>query len=118
VASVTLPSHKFNEVITMRVSGKVRMAVLLPAAAMLAILPFAQIGAMAQAPVVHHKNFVHRHPMLTSTAAGVGTYAALKMDAARKKRLHQKLNFADRHPMMMGLGAGVVTHHIIKKTDH
>jgi hypothetical protein len=103
----------------MNVSGKVRMAVLLPAVAMLAVLPFSQVGVRAQTQTaVHHKNFVHRHPMLTSTAAGVGTYAALKMDAARKKRLHQKLNFADRHPMMMGMGAGIVTHHVIKKTDH
>ena len=103
----------------MKISGKFRMAVLVPAAVMLTVLPFAQIGAQAQAShVVHHRNFAQRHPMLTSTAAGVGTYAALKADAARKKRLHQHLNFADRHPMLTGFGAGVVTHHIIKKSTH
>ena len=108
----------------MNVSGKFRSGALIPAAAMLLILPFAQLPAQAlfghhpaASNVQPHRNFVHRHPMLTSTAAGVGTYAALKMDAARKKRLHQHLNFADRHPMMMGVGAGVVTHHIIKKTE-
>jgi len=101
----------------MNVSGKFRLAALIPAAAMLVALPFAQVAAQAQANhVVHHRNFAQRHPMLTSTAAGVGTYAALKMDAARRKRHHQPLNFADRHPMMMGAGAGIVTHHVIKKT--
>ena len=100
----------------MKISGKVRMAVLLPAAAMLTVLPFAQITANAQAPVVHHKNFMQRHPTLTGTAVGIGTYAALKADARRRKRLHERLTFADRHPMLMGAGAGIVTHHVIKKT--
>lgn len=101
----------------MYVSGKLRMAVLLPTTALLLVLPFAQISGRAEGSnTVHRKNFAQRHPALTSTAAGVGTYAALKMDAARKKRLHERLNFADRHPMMMGVGAGVVTHHVIKKS--
>ena len=56
-----------------------------------------------------------KHHKMVAAAAGVGTYAALKRSAARKKAQGRKLNFAERHPMMSGAAAGLVTNHMLKK---
>jgi hypothetical protein len=56
-----------------------------------------------------------KHHKAVGMATGVGTYAALKRSAARKKARGQKLNFAERHPMMSGAAAGLVTNHMLKK---
>jgi hypothetical protein len=56
-----------------------------------------------------------KHHKLVGAAAGVGTYAALKRSAARKKAMGRKLNFAERHPMMTGAAAGLTTNHMLKK---
>lgn len=99
----------------MKISSARRLSILLPAFFAFSVTSVVPLFADATT-TGHHKNFAQRHPNLTSAGVGVGTYAALKIDAARKKRRHQKLNFADRHPMLTGAGAAIVTHHIIKKS--
>jgi len=56
-----------------------------------------------------------KHHKMVGAAAGVGTYAALKRSAARKKAAGKKLNFAERHPMLSGAAAGMATNHMLKK---
>jgi len=89
-----------------------RLTMLMMAVALLLTLgtpmpSFAQMG--------RPKNMIQKHPTLTGIAAGVGTRAALKASARRKKARGQRLNFAERHPTMSGIGAGIATRHIIKK---
>jgi len=75
-------------------------------------------GYADQAPTAHHKNFVQRHPVVTSIAAAALTHHALKVAARNRKRHHQKLTWAERHPTLSAVGVGVVTHHMIKKSTH
>jgi di/tricarboxylate transporter len=56
-----------------------------------------------------------KHHKMVGAATGVGTYAALKRSAARKKAAGRRLNFAERHPMASGVAAGMVTNHMLKK---
>ena len=56
-----------------------------------------------------------KHHRMVGAAAGVGTYAALKHSAAKKRARGEKLSFAERHPMLSGAAAGVVTNHMLKK---
>ena len=67
----------------------------------LTLVPVAGVSAQVTA---HRRrmNVVQRHPTATGVAAGVGTHAALKASARRKKARHQKLSFAERHPTLIG----------------
>ncbi len=57
-------------------------------------------------PRPHHRSFIHRHPNLTSGAAGYGAYRY-----ARSRR-H---GFMHRHPYLTGAVAAGVTHHYLRK---
>ena len=84
--------------------------------AALAFIPaaLALLAPASFAQMVHHPNFVQRHPTATGMAAGLATHHALKVAARNAKMHHQRLNFAERHPTMSGIGAGLFTRHEIK----
>lgn len=92
-----------------------RISPLLPALLAIAFALGAPTSAVrAQAPPPIHKNWVQRHPTATAIGAAALTHHALKVSAARKKRLHEKLNWAERHPTISAIVVGGVTHHEIK----
>lgn len=92
----------------MKIRNRITALAIVPAT-----LALSFVGA-APAFAQHPHNIIERHPTMTGMAAGVGTRAALKASAARKKRRGQRLNWAERHPTMTGIGTGLVTRKILK----
>ena len=72
---------------------------------------------VSAAPKPHpKKNFVQRHPNLTSAAAGIAAYKVAKGTGKARAAHGQKKNFAQKHPFITGAAAAVATHHVIKKS--
>ncbi len=93
-----------------------RLSVLIPVLVAFTMMFAAPMTSVrAQEPTAVHKNWIQKHPTATAIGAAALTHHMLKVSAARKKRMHEKLNWAERHPTLSAIGVGVVTHHEIKK---
>ena len=63
------------------------------------------------------KNFVQRHPHMTSAATGIVAYKLAKKSGQNRAAQGGKKNFAQRHPFMTGAAAALGTNHMIKKSN-